>query len=154
MISERICNIADRIGSDFGTNDPRELCADMGISFLRYELPESVNGMYFSVGGRQSVIINTSADEAVVPYYTAHELGHAVLHSELNFAFICTKTNLICEKYEHEADLFAAFLLLPHGETGEYDGCTAADIYSEKGIPLRAVEEWAAVRHKEKSQKI
>ncbi len=145
MISERIRTIADRLNSDFGTNDPRELCADLGISFLRYELPESVNGMYFSVGGKQAVIINTSADEAMVPYYTAHELGHALLHSELNFAFICTKTNLICEKYEREADLFAAFLLLPRGEETEYDGCTAADIYSEKGIPLRAVEEWAAV---------
>ncbi len=154
MISERIRAIADSINSDFGTNDPRELCADLGISFLRCELPESVNGMYFSVGGKQSVIINTSADEEMIPYYAAHELGHALLHSELNFAFICTKTNLICEKYEREADLFAAFLLLPHGEKTEYDGCTAADIYSEKGIPLRTIEEWAAVRRKEKSQKI
>lgn len=45
-------------------------------------------------------------------YILAHELGHAILHTNLSIMLFIENKNLIKNRYENEADKFAAELLL------------------------------------------
>ena len=56
-------------------------------------------------------------------FTTAHELGHVVMHGCTNAVNLSCNTYFCTSKYEREADMFAAYLLL----TAEYDRCAECD---------------------------
>ncbi len=59
-----------------------------------------------------SVVISNTLRSPDDRACAAHELGHALLHRGVNTFFLSENTNLVCGRYEREADLFAAALLL------------------------------------------
>ena len=75
-------------------------------------------------------------------YVCAHELGHVLLHTELNSVFIQEETGFIPDKLEAEADYFAACLLLD-GELGswrrEYEQLTVEQAAALSGLPEHVV---------------
>lgn len=127
----------------FGTNDPYTICEILGISVIKEDMPSSTNGFFFSLAGKKAIVINTSIPDDMEKYCLAHELGHAILHEQLNWAFLSQNTYFVTEKYEREADLFAAYLLLGSPIKEKLQNKSLQEIYEKYHIPLAIIEEWA-----------
>lgn len=124
----------------FGTNDPAEICLSLGINLLFCDLPAIQNGVYLEINNKKIIVINNRLPNETRNFYIAHELGHAVLHESVNYIFICQSTNFSCGKFEREADLFAALLLLSDCDCLAF--CeTKEDLSRTVGIPLYVLNE-------------
>ena len=95
----------------------------MDIMILSVELPERVNGFTMKSHGRWFIVLNDMLDDDRKRFTTAHELGHIVIHGCNNSISLSCSTYFCTSKYEREADMFAAYLLL----TAEYDRCVECD---------------------------
>lgn len=104
-------NVVNGIVDKYGTRDPYEICDLMGIEVERHHLVD-VNGYSFEVFGVQQIILSDSLDSCTERYVLAHEIGHAVMHSGFNGAYLMYCTGLAVNKIEKEADAFAAELLI------------------------------------------
>lgn len=95
----------------------------------------------------------TKSDEAVImikeglstaeqKFVTAHELGHVFLHRGLNFYFITEYTHFPISKFELEANIFAAELLISDDTllSYKYEGYTFEQLSKILDIPLIAVK--------------
>ena len=106
-----------------GSAELNIICENMGIMVLSLELPESVNGFAMQTRGRWFIVLNNMLDDDRKRFTTAHELGHIVMHGCINSINLSLNTYFCTSKYEREADMFAAYLLL----TAEYDRCVECD---------------------------
>lgn len=97
-----------------GSNDPFEICAQLGIEVIECLLPENISGFYHKLNGCRLIYINSLLQETRKRLVCGHELGHAVLHEEMNTLFQYAPAQYPAGKWEKEADLFCATLLL-HG---------------------------------------
>ena len=104
--------MTDELKSKYETDDPFEIADNMKITVSFSDLPESVRGFYFRVGKYKIICINNELDYDERKVTCAHELGHAVLHDDMNVVFMTQNTNMAIEKYEREADYFCACLLI------------------------------------------
>ena len=139
-------NIKDKVNtiiSQHRTSDPFKLCELMNIPVYDLELPESVNGMYTRMCNKDIVILNNALEDYKRLSVCAHELGHVILHEGLNCLDIERNTNFFASKFEYEADLFAAYLLI-NDETVEEltlaEPITVTQIAQETGIPEHLVQ--------------
>ncbi len=121
MTIEYICGRVAELVGKYGESEPARLAKDMGI-ILHYEPmgdSESACKGFFMCQSRQRVItVNSCLDEARMRIILAHELGHAVLHSDRvkTRAFHDFSLYDKSSRLEYEANLFAAELLLDDEE--------------------------------------
>ncbi len=126
----------------YGTAEPSEICACMGVTLLEQDLPESVNGFTVTMNDMPFVVINSALNNSEKRITTAHELGHIVLHKGTNTIELSLNTYFCVSKYEREADCFAAYLLM-YAENWEFVGresVTAEDISKVTHIPLSRID--------------
>lgn len=140
-MTEKIRAVLDGLAKRYGSTDPRLLAERLGLPVVTVSLPDGINGMYCGIEGRQVILLADTLPEEHRAYCLAHELGHALLHPTLNAAFLREATCFVPGKYEREADLFAAALLL-YGAAPE-EGTTAQEIAAAYGLPEAAVRDWA-----------
>ncbi len=140
----RIMNLAEQLKQEYNTCDPSELCRCLGITLLRADLPRRINGFYMETAGKQAVVISSSIKEPLDNACTAHELGHAILHKGINTVFLTDSTNFVTGRYEREADLFAAALLINIEDTRQSGG-SVEEISKMTGVPCYAVEQYMSV---------
>ena len=69
----------------------------------------------------------------------AHELGHALFHSRLNILFLEKKTFAVTNKFELEANYFAASLLIDDINEKDYCCMTIEQIASSLNMPVELV---------------
>lgn len=96
----------------YKTNNPSELADCLGIKVMYEPLGKNIRGFYQGCPKNKVIHINevlTYKEKLVV---LAHELGHALLHSNLHILFLEKNTFLLTNKYEMEANKFAAELLI------------------------------------------
>lgn len=98
----------------YGTNEPTELTEALGINIV-YEFLADMQGYYVNSGKYKFIVVNNNLDYYDQRIVIAHELGHALLHPELNTSFLKDHTYMSTDKYEHQANYFLAHLLLPDG---------------------------------------
>ena len=117
MINKRIVVCAGEITGIVGTKDPFRIAEKLGINveFRRYG--KSVKGYYRKIYNKLYIIINSNYCKKSQKIICAHELGHAILHTD----FSETVRSMAFEDYdrdgmEHEANLFAAAILLDQDE--------------------------------------
>ncbi|MGM8212726.1 ImmA/IrrE family metallo-endopeptidase [Virgibacillus sp. W0430] len=95
----------------YGTNDPFQIAKAMGI-VVRIVPLGTILG-YHARKSRVSIIhINESASTNQKIFTCYHELGHAILHPEINTPFLKNKTYYSNDKIEREANEFAIELML------------------------------------------
>ncbi len=136
----KIISLAEKLVAEHGTRDPIELCCILGISTVYADLPFSVHGFYMEQDGRQAVVVSSNLLSPHDRYCAAHELGHALLHREINSVFITQHTCLSVGRYEREADLFAAALLIDGESLTE--GTSIEDICRQTALPESAVMQY------------
>lgn len=136
-MTERVVQLAKQLKEEYKTDDPYELCRCLGITLVRTDLPDSIDGFYMEQGGRQAIVIKAALESPFDIACAAHELGHAVLHKGMNTIYLSDRTPSVTSKYEREADLFAAVLLLDGSQNHSH--FTAAETAVAMGLSPAAV---------------
>ena len=80
---------------------------------MQHDLHHEINGYYKYDRRNQYIVINDNLDQHNQRVVCAHERGHAILHKHVNTPFMRNNTFLSVDKIEHEANRFAAELLIP-----------------------------------------
>lgn len=83
----------------------------------------SICGFYTYQKKTKIILLNSSLSDLHKQMVLAHEIGHALLHTKVNCAFIKNKTGFKHKIYEKEANFFGANLLKEIGYLDEEDFC-------------------------------
>lgn len=97
----------------YSTRDVYELLNNLEVTLIRKELFKNEKGRFFrDMFGNETIFISNNLSEEEEKIVIAHELGHLILHTDLNTSFY-TENHLINKnKLEMEANKFAAELLI------------------------------------------
>ncbi|MGH4050601.1 MAG: ImmA/IrrE family metallo-endopeptidase [Clostridium sp.] len=129
-------DIAQQMIKKYKTNDPFELAELLKIKIVYEYLGKHTRGFYQACPKVKIIHINNELDNADRRIVCAHELGHAVLHSKLNIIFLQKNTFYVNNKFEREANTFAAELIVPSGLFVEHTEYTIDQIAALHNIPL------------------
>lgn len=125
--------IEKRVGQlvkKYGTSDPFELAKIMGIEIVYEPLGKSLG--YFSRLYRTAIIhINENLSYEKQLSTCAHELGHVLLHPDINTAFLKANTHYPTSKIEIEAHEFMIELLMHQ----KNNSMTIQEATEDYGIP-------------------
>ena len=124
---------------DYGTRNPFELAEYCGIYIVREDLG-MLNGYYTCAFGVKSIHINENLTPNRQKICCAHELGHALLHEDLNTYFLISATMMLPDKYEKQANLFASYLLYPDDVLGSFEGWGTDEIAAALDAPKELLE--------------
>lgn len=108
-----ITDIVNGLIETYETTDPFELCDNLSIKIMRSYLGQEIKGFFQrTVNGYEILHLNTELMPEEEKYICAHELGHAILHVDLPLKFFIENRLQVKNKFEIQADKFAAELLL------------------------------------------
>lgn len=140
-MSNDIRDIALGLKDLYDTSDPFELCKCLDIIVLINDLGDELSGFFQRTpDGTEILHLNSRLNEYERRYTCGHELGHAILQPELAISFFIKNPLLIKNKYEIEADTFAAELLLEDDFISKYEGFTIKQIALSEKVPTRLIE--------------
>lgn len=105
-------NIVGQTVHKYGTRSPYEMAERMGIIVQKNNLG-TIRGYYFKKYRIKQIILHNDLSESDERFVLAHEIGHAVLHEDVNTPFLMGNTLFSKNKFEKEANLFAIELLVP-----------------------------------------
>lgn len=111
MNAEAIRKNALRLVHKYKTRDPFLICEKLNITVLHEPLPDNIRGIYSRVLRRPYITINCRIDAYWQRFICAHELGHHRLKHPLNGMHHIDRDIFRIDKYEFQANLFAALLL-------------------------------------------
>lgn len=101
------------------------------IVVLEYALG-SMGGFYIYQKKSKIILLNSNLSDLHKQMVLAHEIGHALLHTKVNCAFIKTNTHLKHKIYEKEANFFGAHMLKSIGYLDQEDFCIhSVDVRAE-----------------------
>lgn len=108
----------------YGILDLFSECEQQGYKLLRYPMGEdSILGFVQKRDEDVIICTNSSVRLSREIFTLAHEIGHAVLHLDKTYAFSdtdITMGNATADEKEQEANLFAAYMLMPDDLTRKY----------------------------------
>ncbi len=137
-------NITAGLIEMYQTNNPFELCDYLNIKIIRSNLGSEIKGFFQrTVEGYEIIHINSKLNDNESKYICAHELGHAIMHTDLSLQFFIENPLQIKSKYEIQADKFAAELLIPDNLESyecELEGMTAEELGCYFGVPKELIE--------------
>lgn len=142
MIKETVIDLIEA----YGTNDPFELCKELNIKIMKTDLGNEIKGFFQKISDQCRIIhINSYLTNYEERYICAHELGHAIMHSEISISFFIDNPLQVKNKYELQADKFAAELLLPNNLRDfdcdyDFDDLNVEQICTCLGIPMRLLK--------------
>lgn len=134
---------ANRLIKKHKTNDPFALCDYLNINVTITTLPNHINGFYTEIMEMPFIFLNETLNECELNATCAHELGHSILHPKFNSIFIEQNTLISSSKLENEADIFAAFLLIPsHSISDGTDDfvLTEQQLAYEFNVPIKYIK--------------
>ena len=121
-----------------GTRDLLELLDAMNIIIVSKPMDDSIHGFYCNIIRNQIICVNDKLSDEHKKCVIAHELGHAILHKNLNVAFLSCNTFYCIDKFELEANIFATELLITDEMLIDFK--TIDESSKTLGIPKNLVE--------------
>ena len=116
--------LVNKLIDKYKTNNPFEICDALDYIVLQVSLI-GVRGFYQYYDNSNIIYINLNLPEQVKKFVCAHELGHALMHKDVNAIYLDTRTFLKTSIYERQANIFAINLILPDDNfIEEYKNCT------------------------------
>lgn len=110
-----IAETVDKLVKKYGTRDPYELCQYLGIKIHLINLEKKLKGFFFYQSRQKNIVIDSNVNAVLERILIAHELGHAILHTQIAMMKgfqemeVLNRNNSV---EEDEANFFAAELLL------------------------------------------
>ncbi len=130
---KRIEQLVEELVGRFHSDDPFEIAQAMNIIVLNEPLG-TIRGYYGSSFRFRVIHINQDMEPWEKRFTCAHELGHAIIHPNVNTPFLRENTLFSVNKLEWEANLFAACLLCPPEILEEYQDYTISQISALTGV--------------------
>lgn len=134
--------IVNKVVKKYCSRDPFEIIKGLDVVLVVTSLV-GIRGFYQYFQRNHIIYIDESLSYTEKKFVCAHELGHMILHKNINAIFLDSKTQFVSNKYEIEADTFAMQLLISKEEIDSYcKEYTIEEIskiigYSQKLIELR-----------------
>lgn len=120
------------------TCNPFELCENIEIKLIKSDLGYEFKSFFQRTDdGYEIIHINSKLPEEEMKYICAHELGHAILHTKLAISFFIENSLQVKNKFEIEADRFAAELLIDNIDGIECSELNIQQICSFLCIPVK-----------------
>lgn len=116
-MSER--DIARRLIQRYHTRDPFSLASLTGREIITCPL-KGVRGFYQYFKRNHLIYLSDALDPVSEKFVCAHELAHSFLHCDINAVYLDSQTNFITQKFEIQADRFAADFLISDTDVKEY----------------------------------
>lgn len=88
-----------------------DICSYLDIEIIKHDL-NNIKGYYTSLEGQKAIILNNHLPFEEEEIVLAHELGHINLHSNSNICFLTNYTYSNTNKFENQANKFAAELMV------------------------------------------
>ena len=107
----RIKKTTRQLIKKYRTSDPFELAEALNVILLYVPL-KGVNGFYQYYKRNHLIYLSDTLSEEECRQVLAHELGHLILHKDVNAIFLNNHTLVSTQQYEQEADMFASELLI------------------------------------------
>ncbi|MEW8973941.1 MAG: ImmA/IrrE family metallo-endopeptidase [Tissierellaceae bacterium] len=138
---QSIKEISDGLKELYETRDPFYLCKQLDVKIIETNLGENILGFFQRILEEEIIYLNNNiSSEKEREYVCFHELGHIICHPELSMCFL-EKTLYIPDKYEMEADAFAAYLLIPDDiDLFEIENMTISQISRYLKVPEKLIE--------------
>ena len=111
----------------FQTNDPADLLDILGVRIESFPM-YGIRGLYKWLDGWPTVFVDSRLGYHERQFVLAHELAHFLRHRGQNRVFLDRRTYLKTDRYEREADLFAACFLYPFPTQYIHEGSTVKEI--------------------------
>lgn len=136
-----IKEIVEGLKEIYNTTDPFTLCSELDIKIIETNLGENLLGFFQRIYGEEIIYLNNKIEnEDEKKYVCFHELGHVICHPELSISFL-DKTLYITNKYENEADMFAAYFLIPEDpEPFEVERMTITQLSNRYSVPEKLIK--------------
>lgn len=135
-MNKSIKKIVTNLIKKYKTNDPFELADYLDCIVIVKDLDANIRGFYQYFQRNRIMYINNNLLEHEQRIVCAHELGHAILHTKLNILFLENNTHFIKNRYETEANTFAAELLINNEILQQYQNLTLEQIAAAENIPI------------------
>ncbi len=104
--------IVESLVRKYHTRDPYELADFLDIKIVRCELGK-IRGYFIQKYRIKQIFLNHNLDRREEKLVLAHEIGHSIMHPDVNTPFLQNHTGFSTNKFEIEANKFAACLLIP-----------------------------------------
>lgn len=134
-----ILRLVDSLVRKYNTRNPFEIINNLNVIVIFYPL-KGVKGFYQYFQRNNIIYIDNDLSENEQKVVCAHELGHMFLHKKCNAIFMDTRTHFVTNKYENEANTFAAELLIPDSIILENPGMTKNQIARLTGYDEKIME--------------
>lgn len=120
----------------YNTRNVYEIMYFLEISLIRKELGKGIKGRFFrDMFINEYIYISDTLLEEEEKVIIAHELGHAILHTDLTSSYYTENQLLNKDKIEYEANKFAAELLIPDDlDLSIYDSITMQQLSNLLGV--------------------
>ena len=107
----RATSKANEVIEKFQTNDPEKILIKLGVDVLDVPLAGRVKELYF----KDHVVLKEGLEKEERRQLLAHALCHHLLHAG-NHLILKTRKYSFGNYHEKQADVFAAFLLMPEAK--------------------------------------
>ena len=134
-----ILRLVDSLVRKYNTRNPFEIINNLNVIVVFYPL-KGVKGFYQYFQRNNIIYIDNNLSEAEQKVVCAHELGHMFLHKKCNAIFMDSRTHFVTNKYENEANTFAAELLISDEIIIENPGMTKNQIARLTGYDEKIME--------------
>ena len=131
--------VAIGIAERYNTNNTFYIACERNIRIL-YDPMKTTLGFYVRYRRFQHIILNDDLSEGMQRFVCAHELGHSILHADLNVPKLTRYTMFSRDKFERQANTFAVELLLPDELLREHEDCSIYQLAASFGIPQEFVD--------------
>ena len=126
--------LAAKLIKKHGTRDPFRIADELGFIVIRAPLVD-MRGFQQKAKRRKFIYINSNLDDRQQCLVCAHELGHHLMHRNMNRIFMDQSTQFVTQKYENEAHLFSLELLYSDEELAEYATHPISCAAAYMGVP-------------------
>ncbi|AKL94979.1 putative Zn peptidase [Clostridium aceticum] len=134
-----ICAYVKQIIEKHKTNNPFEIAKEKNIIVI-FEKLAKIRGYYEYNKRCKYIHINEDLPSEEQHLVCAHELGHALLHPKVNIIFITSNTLFVKNKFEIEANKFAAELLIQDDLLHNYEGLSIEQIAVAENLNMELLK--------------
>lgn len=139
---EWIKNIVCGLIETYGTRNIHELISFLEITVIKKNFVNGAKGKFFrDIFGNEYIYISSELNETEEKFILAHELGHALLHTNISVEFYFGSL-IVKGKLEKEANYFAAEILIDQ-ESIDYNfiqDLNLDQLSSYYGVPKELIE--------------